>query len=78
VGVVHAVVNSTATALYTCSWIARRIRARRAGVALGVAGGVTAVFGGYVGGHLSLVRKIGTADAGFGSVRNGAATAASS
>jgi uncharacterized membrane protein len=66
VGVVHAAVNTTATALYGASWIARRRRAHGVGVALGVGGGLVATLGGYFGGHLSLVRKIGTADAGFG------------
>jgi hypothetical protein len=31
-------------------------------VVLGVAGGATAWIGGYLGGHLSLARKVGTAD----------------
>jgi hypothetical protein len=40
-----------------------RLRDRhRLGVAFGLAGGTFATVGGYLGGHLSLVRKIGTAD----------------
>ncbi len=66
VGVVHAAVNSTATVLYGTSWVARRRGAHRTAVALGVGGGLVATLGGYFGGHLSLVRKIGTADPGFG------------
>ena len=66
VGVVHASVNGTATALYGSSWLARRRGAHRAAMALGVAGGLVATTGGYFGGHLSLVRKIGTTDAAFG------------
>jgi uncharacterized membrane protein len=66
VGVVHAAVNTTATLLYGSSWIARRRGSHRAGVGLGVAGGVVATLGGYFGGHLSLVRKIGTVDPAFG------------
>lgn len=66
VGVLHAAVNTSATLLYGSSWLARRRGAHRSAVALGVVGGVVATLGGYVGGHLSLVRKIGTADAGFG------------
>lgn len=67
VGVVHAAVNTTAMGLYASSWAARRRGQHVLGVGLGVAGGVVATAGGYFGGHLSLVRKIGTADPGFGS-----------
>jgi uncharacterized membrane protein len=66
VGVVHAGINSTATVLYGSSWLARRRRAHRTAVVLGVGGGVVATLGGYFGGHLTLVRKIGTADPSFG------------
>jgi uncharacterized membrane protein len=65
-GVVHAGVNSTALSLYASSWIARRRGTHGFAVALGVGGGIVATVGGYLGGHLSLVRKIGTADPGFG------------
>lgn len=66
VGVAHAAINSTATVLYATSWVARRRGAYRTAVALGVGGGLTATLGGYFGGHLTLVRKIGTADETFG------------
>lgn len=65
VGVVHAGVNAIATALYASSWLARRRERHAAGVALGVAGGVAAIASGYLGGHMSLVRKVGTADPAF-------------
>ena len=65
-GVVHAAVNTTATVLYGFSWVARHRGADRLAVRLGVGGGVVATLGGYIGGHLSLVRKIGTADTAFG------------
>jgi uncharacterized membrane protein len=70
VGVVHAGVNSTATLLYGSSWVARRRGSQPTAVALGVVGGLVATTGGYLGGHLSLVRKIGTTDAAFGSDRD--------
>ncbi len=65
VGIVHAGVNTTALALYTASLVTRLRGRYRAATGLGVAGGLTATTGGYIGGHLSLVRKIGTADPAF-------------
>ena len=62
VGVVHAGVNGTATVLYGLSWLARRRGRHAVGAVLGVGGGVVATAGGYLGGHLSLVRNVGTAD----------------
>jgi uncharacterized membrane protein len=64
-GVVHAGVNTSATALYASSWLARRRGRHGTGVVLGVVGGVVATAGGYLGGHMSLVRKAGTADPAF-------------
>lgn len=66
VGAVHAAVNGTATALYAASLLARLRGRHRRGVALAVAGGSAAWVGGYLGGHLSLVRKVGTADPSYG------------
>ncbi|MFP5377321.1 MAG: DUF2231 domain-containing protein, partial [Acidimicrobiia bacterium] len=66
VGVVHAAVNTGATLLYGWSWLSRRRGSHARAVALGVAGGVVATVGGYLGGHLSLVRKLGSADPAFG------------
>jgi uncharacterized membrane protein len=65
IGVVHAAVNSTALLLYAGSLAARLRDRRTSATALAVAGGLTATAGGYFGGHLSLVRKVGTADAEF-------------
>ena len=73
VGVVHAAVNATATVLYGSSWLARRRGSHRLAVGLGVGGGVVATLGGYIGGHLSLVRKIGTSDPRFGADGDGGA-----
>ncbi len=65
VGVVHAGGNGTATVLYGLSWLARRRGRHATGVVLGIGGGVVATAGGYLGGHLSLVRKVGTAEPAF-------------
>lgn len=64
VGVVHASVNTGALTLYASSLAARRIGRHRLGVGLGIAGGVFATIGGYLGGHLSLVRGVGVDDNG--------------
>ena len=66
VGIVHASVNGTAALLYGAS-LAARLRGRHGrGVLLALGGGSAAWVGGYLGGHLSLVRKVGTADPSFG------------
>jgi uncharacterized membrane protein len=53
VGVVHAVANVTATALYAASFV-QRCRGRRArGIATGMVAAGVATVGGYLGGHLA-------------------------
>jgi uncharacterized membrane protein len=59
VGVVHAVINTTAAGLYASSLAARLLGRHRAGVAFSIAGGVLATAGGFFGGHLSLARPVG-------------------
>lgn len=58
-GIVHAVANVTATALYALSYVARRRGRRASGVLLGVAGATAATVGGYPGGHLTFRRSVG-------------------
>lgn len=65
VGLVHANLNSLALALYTGSLVARLRNRHGRAVAWGIVGGVTATAGGYLGGHLSLARKVGTRDPRF-------------
>lgn len=63
-GVVHAGLDGAATTPCTSSWIARGRGAQRVGAVLALVAGAVAR-GGYLGGHLSLVRKIGTAHPDF-------------
>lgn len=65
VGLVHAVGNALAAALYAASRRARRRGAHRDGVALGLAGMGVLLTGGYLGGHLSLNKGIGPAQTVF-------------
>lgn len=65
VGVVHAAINSSALAIYTASFLARRRGRHARGVFLGLAGGLTATAGGYLGGHLSLARGVGVNNTAF-------------
>jgi hypothetical protein len=58
VGVVHATSNTIALGLYTSSLFARRGGKHKAGVLLALGGGLVASVGGYLGGHLTEVRKV--------------------
>ena len=62
VGVVHAVTNTLAATCYARSMVPRaRGRGFRA-AAWSVTGGLLATAGGYLGGHLSIARKVGSRD----------------
>lgn len=62
VGVAHAALNTLALGLYCGSLAARRRGRGGAGIALALAGGALTTAGGYLGGHLSLVHDVGSAD----------------
>ncbi|MEJ5945460.1 DUF2231 domain-containing protein [Pseudokineococcus basanitobsidens] len=63
VGYVHAAANGTSFVAYLASWWVRRHEDQHGlGVALALAGGAIAGVGGYLGGHLSVGRDIGTRD----------------
>lgn len=62
VGVAHAAINTTAAGCYAVSFAARLAGHQRVGTGFALAGGTAAWAGGYFGGHLSLARKVGTAD----------------
>ena len=61
VGVVHAATNGVATLLYTSSLFARLRGRHWRGVRLALMGGTASLAAGYLGGHLSIARKVGTA-----------------
>jgi uncharacterized membrane protein len=67
VAVVHAAGNAAVAALYLASWRARRRGRFGAGKALGLAGGALAIGTGYLGGHLSFARSVGTGARGLAS-----------
>jgi uncharacterized membrane protein len=58
VGVVHAVSNAVAVALFTASWRARRSERHLTGVALGLAASSALGVGGFLGGHLVSARQV--------------------
>jgi uncharacterized membrane protein len=60
VGVVHAVTNGVAVALFASSWLARRRGAHGRGRTLGLAGSSVLAVGGYLGGHLMAHRAAST------------------
>lgn len=65
VGLVHALANATATALYATS-LAARLRGRRGrGRVLGLAGAGALTAGGYLGGHLSYGKGVGVDQTAF-------------
>src|SRR5262245_55243009 len=69
VGVVHALVNSTALSLYVASYAARRRGQHGFGVVAGLAAGGAAAMGGYLGGHLTAVRKVSSYHPAFDATR---------
>jgi nitrite reductase/ring-hydroxylating ferredoxin subunit len=59
VGMVHAVANTTALALFSGSLLARRRGRRARGIAFSLAGGGALGLGGYLGGHLTFALGLG-------------------
>jgi len=64
-GVAHAALNSMALMAYVASWRARHQDKNLKGMGLSTLGGLFAVAGSYLGGHLSEVRKISTSHPAF-------------
>jgi nitrite reductase/ring-hydroxylating ferredoxin subunit/uncharacterized membrane protein len=65
VGLAHASVNLTASALYAASLAARRRGAPGRGKLLGLAGGAVLSVGAFLGGHLSFTRGVGVNETTF-------------
>ena len=61
IGVVHANSNAVGLALYSASYVARRRGRHGWGAALALGGMAVASVAGYLGGHLAVARKVGTA-----------------
>jgi uncharacterized membrane protein len=64
-GVAHALLQGTGMLAYLASWVARRRGHQVRGMMLSTAGGMIAISGAYLGGHLSEVRKISTSHPAF-------------
>jgi uncharacterized membrane protein len=62
VGLVHAATNVTATGIFAVSLLRRREGRRRVAKLLSVAGAGVLSVGGYLGGHLSYARSVGTGE----------------
>ncbi|KQT89569.1 (2Fe-2S)-binding protein [Marmoricola sp. Leaf446] len=60
VGLVHAATNGASIGLYAASYLARRRGDHRAGRAWALAGATVSSVGAYLGGHLSLAKKVGS------------------
>ena len=65
VGLVHAALNASGLVLYGLSLMSRRCDRHRAGVALALGGSVAVAAAGYLGGHLTAVRKVSSRHPGF-------------
>jgi nitrite reductase/ring-hydroxylating ferredoxin subunit/uncharacterized membrane protein len=65
IGMVHATGNSTALALYSLSWIARKSKKRGLGVALSALGYGAAMLSAYLGGSLTFSKGIGVNQTAF-------------
>jgi uncharacterized membrane protein len=60
VGLVHAASNIAGVGMFAASWKARRRGSHLRGVALGLAGHAAVGLGGFLGGHLTEARKVGS------------------
>lgn len=66
VGALHGALNAVASTLYAASYVARSRRRHGLGVATALAGAMVTGASGYLGGHLTTARKVGSHDPAFG------------
>jgi uncharacterized membrane protein len=76
VGALHGALNAVASALYVTSYVARSRRRHGLGVATALAGAAVTGASGYLGGHLTMARKVGSRDAAYAADDLGPADAA--
>lgn len=62
VGALHGALNAVASTLYVASFVARSRRRHTLGVTTALAGAVMTGASGYLGGHLTTARKVGSRD----------------
>lgn len=60
VGALHGALNGAASGLYLTSFVARSRRRHTLGVVTALAGAMLTAASGYLGGHLTLARKVGS------------------
>ena len=65
VGALHGVLNGAAVTLYLASYVARSRRRHTLGVATALAGAALTGASGYLGGHLTTARKVGSRNQAF-------------
>ncbi|MFL6165472.1 MAG: DUF2231 domain-containing protein [Ornithinibacter sp.] len=65
VGALHGVLNGAAVTLYLASYVARSRRRHSLGVATALAGAALTGVSGYLGGHLTTARKVGSRNQAF-------------
>ena len=63
-GALHGALNAAASGMYLTSFVARSRRRHTLGVATALAGAALTGASGYLGGHLTTARKVGSRDAG--------------
>lgn len=66
VGALHGALNVVATTLYLTSYVARTRRRHTLGVVTALAGAAVTGASGYLGGHLTTARKVGSRDPAYG------------
>lgn len=66
VGVIHVLANTSGLVCQTLSFVARKSGHHRTGAGLSLVAVGFAGWGGYLGGHMSIARKVGTYDPAFG------------